>query len=248
MPSFGSGEVEQALASGREACARIIAESSDGARFAAEPVVEVGDPAQVIVRAAGARDADLLVLGGGDKPALGALLFHPVLERVMRTSYRPVWVARPQLLEHKVERVLCAVDPSRPTGKALGVSLFLARAFGAAVDLIAVVPHTESRPEAPGAQRDWLSTYLEKFSLPSERKAVAVEIVTRAGQAGARIVDLATERNSDLVVMGSGGRSGLRRWLQGNTAARAARVLPCSILTVRTVERGESGRLKRIKL
>ena len=45
---------------------------------------------------------------------------------------------------------------------------------------------------------------------------------------------MARELGADLIVMGTHGRTGLRRLLMGSVAERVVREAPCPVLTVRT--------------
>lgn len=59
---------------------------------------------------------------------------------------------------------------------------------------------------------------------------------TRVGEGEPRsgVLDVAAEWHADLIVLGSHGRTGLRRLLLGSVAEAVARHAPCSVLIVRT--------------
>jgi nucleotide-binding universal stress UspA family protein len=59
------------------------------------------------------------------------------------------------------------------------------------------------------------------------------EILVTTGSAGTALIDVAKERKADLVVVGTIGRTGLRRALLGSVAETVARGAPCSVLVVR---------------
>src|SRR5688500_3251773 len=67
---------------------------------------------------------------------------------------------------------------------------------------------------------------------------LAVETVTRRGDARAAIVDEAREWNADLVVVGSHGYTGIRRLLLGSVAQYVVSHAPCSVEVVR--QKGEA--------
>jgi nucleotide-binding universal stress UspA family protein len=50
------------------------------------------------------------------------------------------------------------------------------------------------------------------------------------------IVRLAAEQNADLIVMGTHGRTGLRRLLMGSVAEAVVRKAPCPVLTFKATE------------
>ncbi len=66
---------------------------------------------------------------------------------------------------------------------------------------------------------------------------------TRRGHPAAEIVQAAEEHRTDLIVLGSHGRSAVARFLLGSVAERVARHAPCSVLLVRG-----KGNLRRVIL
>jgi nucleotide-binding universal stress UspA family protein len=59
-----------------------------------------------------------------------------------------------------------------------------------------------------------------------------VELAAEAGEPAATIVDQAVARRSDLVVMGTHGRTGFDRMLLGSVAEKVLQRAPCPVLTV----------------
>ncbi len=59
------------------------------------------------------------------------------------------------------------------------------------------------------------------------------DVDVAAGQPAETIVRVALERNADLIVMGTHGRTGLGRVLLGSVAEKVVRLAPCPVLTVR---------------
>ena len=57
-------------------------------------------------------------------------------------------------------------------------------------------------------------------------------LVTR-GPAGTALIEIASERKADLIVVGTVGRTGLRRALLGSVAETVVKGAPCSVLIVR---------------
>jgi nucleotide-binding universal stress UspA family protein len=53
------------------------------------------------------------------------------------------------------------------------------------------------------------------------------------GPAGTALIEIASEWNADLIVVGTVGRTGLRRALLGSVAETVAKQAPCSVLIVR---------------
>jgi nucleotide-binding universal stress UspA family protein len=63
--------------------------------------------------------------------------------------------------------------------------------------------------------------------------SVRMERVFREGPAPAVILDVADEFKADLIVMGTHGRTGLKRLLMGSVAELVLRKAPCPVLTVK---------------
>lgn len=66
------------------------------------------------------------------------------------------------------------------------------------------------------------------------RAGVAVEHRLEYGDPTAVILEVAQEIGADLIVMGTHGRTGLRRLLMGSVAERVVRKAPCPVLTFRS--------------
>jgi nucleotide-binding universal stress UspA family protein len=64
-------------------------------------------------------------------------------------------------------------------------------------------------------------------------KAESLDVVARQGDPATTIVDEAREWKADLIVMGSHGRTGVRRLLLGSVAQAVVSHAPCSVEIVR---------------
>ncbi|MNY69224.1 putative universal stress protein [compost metagenome] len=53
------------------------------------------------------------------------------------------------------------------------------------------------------------------------------------GEAASAILDLAEAEKSDLVVVGSHGKSGIQRFLLGSVSEQVVRYAPCSTLVIK---------------
>jgi nucleotide-binding universal stress UspA family protein len=65
---------------------------------------------------------------------------------------------------------------------------------------------------------------------------VSAETTVREGDPRSVIVDEADEWGADLIVVGSHGRTGVKRWLLGSVAGSIVSHAPCSVEVVRTRE------------
>jgi nucleotide-binding universal stress UspA family protein len=67
-------------------------------------------------------------------------------------------------------------------------------------------------------------------------RPVQMEYIANQGDAAEEILRKARELRSDLIVMGTHGRTGLRRMLAGSVAVSVLRAAPCPVLALRSVE------------
>lgn len=227
MPEFGDdtlGDRERAETRCRERAAEL---AQEGARVRLDPIVEVGCLSDVLLKAARAHPTALVVLGSGSKTKLERLLLGSNVETLLGECPRPVWIVHASE-RRAISRLLVAVDTSRPTGEALKAGAFLARKFGARLDLMCVFPESAKRAASLPKQQDDLRRYAADVDLDG----VEVEYVAWEGEPGARIVEAASARDSDLLVLGAAGRRGIYRWLKLPLGEQVARALPCSLLSV----------------
>ena len=61
-----------------------------------------------------------------------------------------------------------------------------------------------------------------------------VRIALKHGDIVEAILDSAHELKADMIVMGTHGRRGLRRWVEGSVAENVMRRAPCPVMTIRT--------------
>ena len=85
----------------------------------------------------------------------------------------------------------------------------------------------------PEGFRQRLRRDLEQL-MPQTGSALAVEHMLGEGDPAAEIQRVAQEKTCGLIVMGTHGRTGLRRLLMGSIAEQVIRHAACPVLTVRT--------------
>src|SRR5215207_9240329 len=131
-------------------------------------------------------------------------------------------------------RILVPLDQS-PLGEAkLPVAMAQARAFGAELILLHVLPREAL--DASGAvspEEARARTYLDTVAARMRSEGLTAYGVVRAGQAAATIVDEARERGAELIVLGANVRTNLPRAFLGSVADDVIRNAPCPVLLVR---------------
>jgi nucleotide-binding universal stress UspA family protein len=136
-------------------------------------------------------------------------------------------------------RICCPVDFSEASRPALQAAARLAREQGAGLTLLHVressVPG--AAPSSPGLGDPGELARLESWRADAERIAGStVASVLLSPPAAAAIVAFARDVGSDLVVMASHGRTGVRRLVLGSVTESVVRSAPCPVLVYREPE------------
>ena len=134
--------------------------------------------------------------------------------------------------------LLVPVDFSRHSLAALRHALALASASKARVVLLHVLEplHTSRLMDMAAIQRaarQEANEQLEKLLIETRKTWPAASRELRAGHPVQTIVVVAKRVQADLIVMGTHGRTGLRRSLIGSVAERVVREAHCPVLVVR---------------
>jgi nucleotide-binding universal stress UspA family protein len=158
---------------------------------------------------------------------------------------RETWfIGRPVVTEFK--RILCAVDFSEFSRRALDHALSVARGYGSTVTALHVVAPaptaaagayfgSEMAPPllVPSMDRETASRELERLVTAEHVPGVMVEtVVAEAAETYRGILTQAVQLQSDLLVMGTHGRSGFERLFLGSTAEKVLRKAGCPVMTV----------------
>lgn len=141
----------------------------------------------------------------------------------------------------RIDRILCPVDQSDISRRALDYAIVLAKRYGATVcaaEVVRIGLPTVDYPPAPAElamtpadEREHAAT-LEAFVAPARREGVVVETRVRGGYIVEQLLLEAEQYNADLIVMGTHGRSGVQRLVLGSIAEKVLRRAKCPVMTV----------------
>ncbi len=136
-----------------------------------------------------------------------------------------------------VNSILVPTDFSESSDAALHYATDMARTFGARLYLLHVPGKTGENLEMnfPVAQFETAPPHgrLNTFLSQSDIERLRPEYAVRIGTPAEEIVRYADERDVDLIIMGTHGRSGVAHLLLGSVAEHVVRAAPCPVLLVR---------------
>ncbi len=142
--------------------------------------------------------------------------------------------------------IVVGTDGSETAQKAVQEAVELAKAVGASVELVSAyqpVPNARLKQEARQTPEDlqWMVNPREDVegtlrdsaeSLMSD--GVEVETLAREGDPADAILDVAEEKQADLIVVGNKGMTGAKRFLLGSVPNKVSHHAPCSVMIIRT--------------
>jgi len=199
-------------------------------------VCEEGEIYEKIVDLADAENCDLIVMGRKGISGLEKVLVGSVTARVIGHSQRDVLVV-PKGTAIGWKNVLFATDGSKYSEAATNRAIGFAKSYGSEVKVISVVDVTEEFiARAPGALEDLVKKakdIVEDVKKKASSEGIKAEGIVREGEAFKVITDIASKEKSGVIVMGSHGRTGLRRLLMGSVTEKVIGYAPCPVLVVK---------------
>jgi nucleotide-binding universal stress UspA family protein len=142
--------------------------------------------------------------------------------------------------------IVVGTDGSETATKAVSQAVDLARAVGAKLELVSAyepVPAqrlNEERRQAPEDlqwainPREDVDATLAAAAEVARQAGVEVAVYARQGDPADAIIDVAEEREADLVIVGNKGMTGAKRFLLGSVPNKVSHHAPCSVLIIRT--------------
>ncbi len=143
-------------------------------------------------------------------------------------------------------QIVVGTDGSETAKVAVQQATDLAKSVGATIDVVSAyepVGSARLREEARDVPPDmeWMVNPREDVegtlrdnaeSLTSD--GVEVETLAREGDPADAILDVAEEKDADLIVVGNKGMTGAKRFLLGSVPNKVSHHAPCSVMIIRT--------------
>jgi nucleotide-binding universal stress UspA family protein len=204
-----------------------------------ETIVRFGIPFERIIEHSEELDSNLIIIGSGEKEK--QFLLGTTAERVIIYANKPVLVVKrgaPPL----IRRICCPVDFSETSERALKNAIYLSTTFQSHLSILTVFEPLLSSyfgmGQTPGEskekilvkrQQQQFDKFLRRFNFENlnwNKKILR-------GRPHQEILRAIHDTKSDLLVMGSTGKTGLKRMIMGSTTEKVVREVPCSLITVK---------------
>lgn len=214
-------------------------------------LVELGPPADVILRIADDENATMIAMSTHGRSGLARWALGSVAERVVRASNVPVLLARSFTSmaegataqkvsqESTFKRILVPTDGSERSLDVLPFVKEFAESYGSEILMLSVavpamlspldvVDFGELEQVEPPRTSDCRAV-ASKFS----EQGIQVRILTTTGDPASEIIDRSVSESADLIAMTTHGRSGVSRWMLGSVAEKVLRGASTLLLLAR---------------
>jgi nucleotide-binding universal stress UspA family protein len=185
-------------------------------------------PDTAIVSEAEKNHPDLIIMGRRGKTALVRLLMGSVTARVIGHSPANVLVV-PLGAAVGFQRLLVALDGSPYSEAAWRLALAMAKQAKSQLISVAVAPRKGDLPEA--------KAIIQKMFIAAKEAGLPLKGVKGVSPQGVApdigVVKEAIKNEVDLIIMGSYGRTGLKKLLMGSTTEKVIGNAPCPVLVVK---------------
>ena len=213
-------------------------------------VVE-GIPHRVIVDRSKQGDVDLLIMARHGYSGLERLLLGSVTEKVLHQIEIPILVVGPSgenggyepFVKKAFRTILVAVDLGPDSAPSIDYASVIARQYGSNLLAVHVMspladvlggPMWPAAPELMRLSQDVKTKRLEELQKLSRASAgLKIEPLLWEGDPAGSILQVAAEREADLLVMGAQGHARTKLGWLGSTSHKVIRGAPCPVLAVR---------------
>jgi nucleotide-binding universal stress UspA family protein len=217
-------------------------------------LVQAGNPTRPILDCAGSLPADLIVMGTHGLSGFEHLVLGSVTEKVLRRARCPVFTVPPRAQATSVlpfKHLLCAVDFSLASDRALKFACSIADETSAGLTLLHVLEWPWHEPPAPAFEELPHEQAVQLADFRRTREADALERLSALvphivrddcmpmvrcahGKPYVEILRVAADVQADLIVVGvHGSRHALGLSVLGSTTNQVVRRATCPVLTVR---------------
>lgn len=206
----------------------------------AEIMMERGVAFEKIIQIAQDRDVNVIMVGSGSKKENDNFKLGTTVEKLMRKNQIPLWVVKNGAIK-PIQKIVCPVDFSNSSIRAFQNAVTLTERFDTELNLIHVfepvmstsarlsVNAKEENKKRKELKEKELNDFLSNYQLDHIRLTKDLLM----GVPFLEILRYIKRNNSDLLIMGTTGKTGLSKLLMGSVTEKVTRELPCSFITTK---------------
>lgn len=228
---------------------KAIGKTLDKAGIKFDGVILKGIPSERIREFSRLRKADLVVMGKQGHGLIESIMVGSETVKVLKNSRIPVLSVKGVGAKRKVDikKILVPIDLSEDNVSALNYAFYLSTVTGAAVTVIYALRLDMYAQDMPAGALDIVikqsvqelenrvRDLKQKFEKAGRKKITAdvnTEVIHGLSPA-ISIAKYAAKKRSDLIVINTHGRAGIKRLILGSVTERLIPESPCSVLSLR---------------
>ena len=185
---------------------------------------ESGEASEAIVGEAAEKRVDMIVIGRHGRKGLAKALLGEVAAKVIAHAPCKVLVV-PKAARIEYRNIVVAIDGSAHSSAALTEAIAIAKRCGSHLIALSAMRDETERQEA--------EHYANKAADLAQKEGVSAEAVTPTGRSFNAIVETAGGRGVDLIVIGTYGKTGVKKLLMGSSTEKVIGNAGCAVLVVK---------------
>jgi nucleotide-binding universal stress UspA family protein len=168
-------------------------------------VLREGDPKDVVIQVAEEAEADLIIMGSRGLQGLKAILENSVSQYVFQLSSRPMLLVKDDLYSIRpIKRVMVAMDKSDSAKEGLNIAISLLRDIkDSELTLVHTVSSLKAKPFDVASTDPSKDPILVDAAAEAKKYGINYKLAAPEGKPGRRICELAEDRHTDLIILGS---------------------------------------------
>ncbi len=171
------------------------------------------------------RNIGMIVIGRRGRKGLVKLMMGEEAAKVISNAPCKVLVV-PKAAKIEYKDILIATDGSKHSEAAALEAINIAKRCGSTVIAISVSPSEDELQEA--------KTNIARVVEMAQKEGLSIEALTPIGRSYDAIVETAGGRGVDLIVMGTYGKTGLKKILMGSSTEKVIALAGCAVLVVKS--------------
>ncbi len=232
-------DIEKEFKKPFEAVLHKVREISEKEEIIVKTILDEGEPFSLIIDTALTHNCDLIVLGRRKNLELMRKILGANVTRVI--GYSPVDVlVIPDGSSLSFKKILVPLDGSVYSEAAFKKACKIAKALSSTLYLLSIidlpveisVQHTNLTESFYNNAKN----ILDRAKNIAKNLGIEAKVYIKEGDSGEKILSFIKEKNIEIIIMGSHGKTGLKRLLMGSVAEKVLTFTPVPVLVSKDLE------------
>ena len=154
-------------------------------------------------------------------------------------------------MDKKINKILIGIDGSDSSFNAANYAIDLSKKFNSEIIILSIVPSKVHHGDSSGVFGMVTQSYFNDYKKEAEKwfkeiinqvaneenfetdKKIKTDVITTPFSIAASLLNYAEERNVDLIIIGTRGKSGIKKMLLGSVASDVVTYSYCPVLVIK---------------